>query len=72
MAMNHHEPSLSSIVDMMTVRIEYAESIGNTPESDALRKARTTVLDHVFREELHLSWIARILIRIHLPRKVAA
>jgi len=70
--MSSHEPSLSSIVDMLTARIEYAESIGNTDEVDALRSARTTVLDHVFREERHLSWIAKVLIRLHLHRAEAA
>lgn len=70
--MNDHVPSLSTIVDMLTARIEHAEHIGNAPEATALRIARTAVLDHVFREDRQMTWIARILVRLHIEKRAAA
>lgn len=70
--MNDHVPSLSTVVDVLTVRREYAESIGNDQEEAAMRQALTAVENHIFQEAKKLSLIARILIRLHLPRKAAA
>ena len=65
--MNDHVPSLSTIVDVLDARIEYADHQGLTVEAAALRESREIILCHVFdREVKQLSWLGQILHRIHL------
>ena len=60
-------PSLSLIVDQITVRIEWAEQQGLTRESHALHQARECITDHVFEREVRqVSILAQILERLHI------
>lgn len=61
-----HVPSLSSLVDALTVRIEWAELQGLDDEQRALTEAREAILAHVFRENRNVSIIRLVLSRLHI------
>ena len=63
-------PSLSYILDALTVRIEYDEGQGLVDEHRALVEARAVIEAHVFGELRNRSIIA--LIRQRLARRFAA
>lgn len=59
-------PSLSYLVDALTVRLEWAEHQGLTREAAALHQARECITDHVFeREARKVTILAQILERLH-------
>lgn len=65
--MSDHVPSLSLIVDQITIRLEWAEDQGLDREVQTLRQARECITDHVFEREVrHISILGQILRRIHL------
>lgn len=68
-----HVPSISELVDQMTVMIEYADQRGFVNDATALRQSRGIVVEYVFRETRVDSWFQRVKNRIALrQRKVAA
>jgi len=69
--MTDHTPSLSTVVDVLTARLEYAQSCGLASEAKAMREALTAVEQHIFRDDRHASWINRILERLH-PGRMSA
>ncbi len=69
--MKEQVPSLSTVIDVLTARLEYAQASGLAAEARVMREALTAVEDHIFRDERHLSWIDRILERLHAGRMSA-
>lgn len=65
-------PSISELVDQMTVMIEYADQRGFVNEATALRQSRGIVVEYVFRETRVDSWIQRVKNRIALRQRKAA
>jgi len=53
--MSTNIPTLSSIVDLLTVRAEYAKAEGLMDEAIALCAARERIVSYVFWEERSLS-----------------
>lgn len=69
--MTNDVPTLHTIVDVLTVRIEWAQDQGLREEAQALETARDAVVTYAMREYRKRSILAQILERLHL-RRVAA
>ena len=69
--MTNDVPTLHTIVDVLTVRIEWAQDQGLREEVHALETARDAVVTYAMREYRKRSVLAQILERLHL-RKAAA
>jgi hypothetical protein len=59
--MNEHIPSLSSIVDSITARMEATH---DQAEYEALREALAVIEAHVFRDQRTVNLIERVLARL--------
>jgi hypothetical protein len=64
--MKDHVPSLSTVVDVLQARIDYAEEQNLVAEQRVMKQAREIIVDYVLRDERQLSLVREILRRIRV------
>lgn len=65
--MTQEVPAVSSIVDMLTVRIEALEASGDRDELNALKAAREELVNYSVRERQMVEMILEIMDRVGGP-----